>query len=92
MKNTREIIDICGQAKKATECIETLAIGIEQFENNATGIAAMYKEMINDELDRMQALTLALTRMIVNEDREYSSTFLEGELTETPEESDKDNG
>ena len=90
MKNTMAVCELSRQLKLVCERIESLSMGLEQFEQGNTEMADTYIALRLDELEHAQVLTLNLTDLITQEGDETievntddgGSVFSAGELTE----------
>lgn len=89
MKNAYAISSLSRQMVKVSERIEGLAMGVQDVEQGIGDIADTYQDMLLDELEHVQLLTLKLTAMIsdavgeeaANTDEGDGSAFAAGELT-----------
>ena len=102
MKNAYAISSMSRQMVKVCEQIDNLALGIQDTEQGIGDIADTYQDMLLDELEHIQMLTLKLTDLIsqateeetANTDEGEGSAFAAGDLTveKTGEDSDEDGG
>ena len=94
MKNTFAICSVSRQIESTSKRIDVLSMDIEQAENSNYGdLAEMYKELLLEELEQLQRLTLSITSLIAGMDESEASSdhtdegeasvFVEGELTNT---------
>lgn len=91
MKNAYAISSMSRQMGKVCERLDTLAMAIQDTEQGIGDIAETYQDMLLDELEHVQMLTLRLTEMIsqavgedtaANADEGDGSAFAPGELDE----------
>ena len=98
MKNAQSIRILTRQICRTCERIESLTDGICEADLSGSGSAGVYKDIMLNELENAQMLTLKLTEMVSevasesqsNEDGDCGSTFFSGELNH--EEGDKEDG
>lgn len=89
MKNAYAISGMSRQMVKVCEQIDALAMGIQDTEQGIGDIADTYQDMLLDELEHIQMLTLKLTDLIsqateegaANTDEGEGSAFSAGDLT-----------
>ncbi len=90
MKNAYAISSLSRQMVKVCEQIDSLAMGVQDTEQGNVDVADAYTDMLLDEIEHVQMLTLKLTEVITeaagedepaNEDEAGGSAFSEGELT-----------
>lgn len=101
MKNAYAISSISRQMGKVCEQIDALAMGIQDTEQGIGNIADVYQELLLDELEHTQMLTLKLTELITvdsseatNADEGEGSAFAAGDLDDvkTGEEDGEEGG
>lgn len=63
MKNAYTISSIARQFGKVAEKIDSLAMGIQDTEQNASDLSEVYRGLLLDEIEHAQILTLELTRL-----------------------------
>lgn len=88
MKNALAISSLSRRMSKVCEQIEELAMDVQENEQGIGELAEMYKDMLMDELEHVQMLTLKLTDMIslatvegaANTDEGEGSVFASGDL------------
>lgn len=87
MKNAYAISSLARQLSKVGEKVDSLAMGIQDTEQNAQGVSEVYQGLLMDEIEHVQILTLELTRLVaesstdaVNADDADGSVFAEGDL------------
>ena len=98
MKNAQSIRILTRQICGTCERIESLTDGICEADLSGSGSAGVYKDIMLNELENAQMLTLKLTEMVSevasesksNEDGDSGSAFFSGELNH--EEGDKEDG
>ena len=90
MKNAYAISSLSRQMVKVCEQIDSLAMGVQDTEQGNVDVADAYTDMLLDEIEHVQMLTLKLTEVITEAAGEYEpanadeaggSAFSEGELT-----------
>ena len=88
MKNACAISSLARQLGKVSEKLDSLAMGVQDVEQNAPDLTDVYQGLLLDEIEHVQILTLELT----NAD-EGGSVFAAGDLTaEKAGDGDGDNG
>lgn len=100
MKNAYAISSLSRQMVKVCEQIDSLAMGVQDTEQSVGDVVDTYQDMLLDELEHVQVLTLKLTEMIslavgeetANADEGEGSAFAEGELTVVKEGSEDGEG
>ena len=87
MKNAYAIADIAGLMAKACETIGNVTASLSNAEQNANDeLAASYQEVLLNELENVQHMTIAMTQLITKEIAEppehsdAGSVFMPGEL------------
>ena len=89
MKNAYTISSIARQLGKVAEKIDSLAMGVQDTEQNASDLAEVYQGLLLDEIEHAQILTLELTRLAAEIAGEGEASnadgdggaFVPGELT-----------
>ena len=97
MKNAYAISSLSRQMVKVCEQIDSLAMGVQDTEQSVGDVVDTYQDMLLDELEHVQVLTLKLTEMIslavgeetANADEGEGSAFAEGERDEFQRLADK---
>lgn len=79
MKNAYAIGSLSRQMCKVCEQIDSLAMGVQDTEQGIGDIAGTYQELLLDELEHIQMLTLKLTDLISQATGEENSNADEGE-------------
>lgn len=88
MKNAYAISSMSRQMCKVCGQIDALAMGIQDTEQGIGDIADVYQELLLDELEHIQMLTLKLTELITVDPSEAhtddgeGSAFAAGDLTD----------
>lgn len=90
MKNAYAISSLSRQLGKTCEQIDSLAMGVQDTEQVIGDIADTYLDLLFDELEHAQMLTLKLTDLIsqaagegtANADEGDGSAFAAGDLTD----------
>ena len=96
MKNACAISSLARQLGKVSEKLDSLAMGVQDVEQNAPDLTDVYQGLLLDEIEHVQILTLELTKAVVaaaeetNAD-EGGSVFAAGALT-AEKAGDGDNG
>ena len=88
MKNAYAISSMSRQMVKVCEQIDSLAMGVQDTEQGIGDLADTYQDLILDELEHIQMLTLKLTELVseavgeepANTDEGDSSAFAQGNL------------
>ena len=97
MKNACAISSLARQLGKVSEKLDSLAMGVQDVEQNAPDLTDVYQGLLLDEIEHVQILTLELTKAVVaaaeetNAD-EGGSVFAAGDLTAEKAGGDGDNG
>ena len=87
MKNAYTISSIARQLGKVAEKLDSLAMGVQDTEQNASDLSEVYQGLLLDEVEHAQILTLELTKLAAESVGEVSnadgegSVFAPGELT-----------
>lgn len=87
MKNAYAISSLARQLGKASEKLDSLAMGVQDTEQNAPGVSEVYQGLLLDEIEHVQILTLELTKLVTastdeaNADEDGGSAFAAGDLT-----------
>lgn len=90
MKNAYAISSMSRQMIKVCEQIDSLAMGVQDTEQGSDNIADTYHDLLLDELEHIQMLTLKLTELVseavgeqdaVNADEGEGSAFFQGDFT-----------
>lgn len=77
---------------KVCEQIDMLVMGVRDTEQNSDGISAVYEQLLYDEVEHAQILTLQITNMLTqaseddasaNADEGEGSAFAAGDLSVT---------
>ncbi len=63
MKNAYTISSIARQLGKVSEKLDSLAMGVQDTEQNASDLSEVYQGLLLDEVEHVQILTLELTRL-----------------------------
>ena len=98
MKNACAISSLARQLGKVSEKLDSLAMGVQDVEQNAPDLTDVYQGLLLDEIEHVQILTLELTKAVVAEAEETNadeggSVFAAGDLTaEKAGDGDGDNG
>ena len=90
MKNAYAINSLSRQMVKVCEQIDSLAMGVQDTEQGNVDVADAYTDMLLDEIEHVQMLTLKLTEVITEAagedvlgiaDDSCGRAFSEGELS-----------
>ena len=95
MKNACAISSLARQLGKVSEKLDSLAMGVQDVEQNAPDLTDVYQGLLLDEIEHVQILTLELTKAAAEETNadEGGSVFAAGDLTaEKAGDGDGDNG
>lgn len=97
MKNACAISSLARQLGKVSEKLDSLAMGVQDVEQNAPDLTDVYQGLLLDEIEHVQILTLELTKAVVAAEEtnadEGGSVFAAGDLTaEKAGDGDGDNG
>lgn len=88
MKNANAISSIARQLKVVADKLDSLAMGVQDVEQNASDLTCVYQSLLLDEVEHVQILTLEMTKAVVeatyesSENSDDSSVFGPGELTD----------
>lgn len=88
MKNANAISSIARQLKAVAEKLDSLAMGVQDVEQDAPDLTGVYQNLLLDEVEHVQILTLEMTKAVVEATHESSenvddgSVFGPGELTD----------
>lgn len=90
IKNAIAISSLSRQLIKICETIDSVSLGSSEAGNGYAEIESVYSDILADELEHLQVLTLSLTGLVVdalpptfsNEREDEGSVFMEGDLTE----------
>jgi len=95
VKNACAISSLARQLGKVSEKLDSLAMGVQDVEQNAPDLTDVYQGLLLDEIEHVQILTLELTKAVVAaaEETNAGSVFAAGDLTaEKAGDGDGDNG
>lgn len=98
MKNAYAISSLARQLGKLSEKMDSLAMGIQDTEQNAPDVSVVYQGLLTDEIEHLQILTLELTKLVFGaaanaDEGGDGGVFAAGDLTdEKAGESDNGNG
>lgn len=89
MKNAYGISSLARQLKAVAEKLDSLAMGVQDVEQNAPDLTGVYQNLLLDEVEHVQILTLEITKAVAeatapsetNAD-EGGSVFAPGDLTD----------
>ena len=62
MKNACAISSLARQLGKVSEKLDSLAMGVQDVEQNAPDLTDVYQGLLLDEIEHVQILTLELTK------------------------------
>ena len=65
MKNACAISSLARQLGKVSEKLDSLAMGVQDVEQNAPDLTDVYQGLLLDEIEHVQILTLELTKAVV---------------------------
>lgn len=90
MKNAYGISSLAKQLKIVAEKVESLAVGAGETEQNAPDLTDVYQNLLLDEVEHVQILTLEITKAVAeatepsetNADEGDGSVFAPGDLTD----------
>ena len=88
MKNAYAISSLARQLGKVSEKLDSLAMGVQDVEQNAHDLSDVYRSLLVDEVEHVQILTLEITKAVVEaseqseEHADDGSVFGPGELTD----------
>lgn len=85
MKNAYAICSLARQLCKVGEKIDSLASDIQGSEQDANGVSELFQNLLVDEIEHVQILTLELTKLVTESTGEATNAdeggaFAEGEL------------
>lgn len=89
MKNAYAISSLARQLGKVSDKMDSLAMGVQDTEQNAPDVSEVYQGLLMDEIEHLQILTLELTKLVTestadaaNADEGDGSAFAAGDLTD----------
>ena len=88
MKNAYGISSLARQLKAVAEKLDSLAMGVQDVEQSAPDLTGVYQNLLLDEVEHVQILTLEITKAVVEaseqseEHADDGSVFGPGELTD----------
>ena len=90
MKNAYGISSLARQLKAVAEKLDSLAMGAQDVEQNAPDLTGVYQNLLLDEVEHVQILTLEITKAVAeatepsetNADEGGGSVFGPGDLTD----------
>lgn len=90
MKNAYAISSLARQLGKVSEKVDSLAMGVQDTEQNSPDVSEVYQGLLMDEVEHLQILTLELTRLVTEtagdsanaDEGEGGSAFAAGDLTD----------
>lgn len=90
MKNAYGISSLARQLKAVAEKLDSLAMGVQDMEQNAPDLTGVYQNLLLDEVEHVQILTLEITKAVAeatepsetNADEGSGSVFGPGDLTD----------
>lgn len=90
MKNAYGISSLARQLKAVAEKLDSLAMGVQDVEQNAPDLTGVYQNLLLDEVEHVQILTLEITKAVAeatapsetNADEGGGSVFGRGDLTD----------
>ena len=88
MKNAYGISSLARQLKLVAEKLDSLAMGVQDVEQATPDLAGVYQNLLLDEVEHVQILTLEITKAAVEaseqseEHADDGSVFGPGELTD----------
>ena len=88
MKNAYGISSLARQLKAVAEKLDSLAMGVQDVEQSAPDLSDVYQNLLLDEVEHVQILTLEITKAVVEaseqseEHADDGSVFGPGELTD----------
>ena len=77
MKNACAISSLARQLGKVSEKLDSLAMGVQDVEQNAPDLTDVYQGLLLDEIEHVQILTLELTKAVVLRQRKPTPTRAE---------------
>ena len=89
MKNAYAISSLAHQFSKVSEKIDSLAVGVQDTEQNAPDVSEVYQGLLMDEIEHLQILTLEITKLVTEstddaanaDEGDGGSAFAAGDLT-----------
>lgn len=89
MKNACAISSLARQFSRVSEKIDSLAMGIQDTEQNAPDVSVVYQGLLMDEIEHLQILTLEITKLVTEstdnaantDEGDGGSAFAAGDLT-----------
>lgn len=90
MKNAYAISSLARQLCKVGEKMDSLAMGVQDTEQNAPDVSEVYQGLLMDEVEHVQILTLELTKLVTEstgdsanvDEGDGGSVFAAGDLTD----------
>lgn len=90
MKNAYGISSLARQLKAVAEKLDSLAMGVQDVEQNAPDLTGVYQNLLLDEVEHVQILTLEITKAVAEAtapsetkaDEGEGSVFGPGDLTD----------
>lgn len=90
MKNAYDVSSLARQLKAVSEKLESLAMGVQDVEQNSPDLTGVYQNLLLDEVEHVQILTLEITKAVAeateqsesNADEGEGSVFAPGDLTD----------
>lgn len=90
MKNAYGISSLARQLKAVAEKLDSLAMGVQDVEQNAPDLTGVYQNLLLDEVEHVQILTLEITKAVAeatapseaNADEGEGGVFAPGDLTD----------
>jgi hypothetical protein len=90
VKNAYGISSLARQLKAVAEKLDSLAMGVQDVEQNAPDLTGVYQNLLLDEVEHVQILTLEITKAVAeatepsetNADEGGGSVFGPGDLTD----------
>lgn len=79
MKNAYTISSIARQLGKVAEKLDSLAMGVQDTEQNASDLSEVYQGLLLDEVEHVQILTLELTKLTAESIGEGGASNTDGE-------------
>lgn len=90
VKNAHNISSLARQLKVVSEKVDSLAMGVQDREQNSPDLTSVYQNLLLDEVEHVQILTLEITKAVAestepsetNADEGEGSVFAPGDLTD----------
>lgn len=90
MKNAYAISSLARQLGKVCEKADSLAMGVQDTEQNSPEVSEVYQGLLMDEVEHLQILTLEITRLVTEsaggaanaDEGDGGSAFAAGDLTD----------